>query len=109
MKTKLLTLFVSVLVGLNLNVLADGDHEGDHQGDQQDEGDNEHGGDIDGSETLIAQIVLTPTDNAPATATGQAKLESDNEDGTVSATLTIKTQGLEAGDYTLSVVKTSDG
>src|SRR5256885_16666640 len=102
MKIKVLTVLVYVLVGLNLNVLADGDEGGDQggdqQGDQQDQGDNEQGGNIDGSETLIADIVLTPTNNAPATATGQAKLESDNENGAVTATLTIETQGLDAGD-----------
>ncbi|MEY2429161.1 MAG: hypothetical protein QOJ40_2046 [Verrucomicrobiota bacterium] len=111
MKIKLLPFVVSILVGLNLNVLADEDHEGDHGGDQQgqNEGDNGQGGNIDGSETLIAQIVLVPTNNASATANGEAKLESDNENGTVTATLEIKTQGLDAGDYTLSVVKISDG
>ena len=40
MKTKILTVLVSVLIGLSLNVLADG-HEGDNGGDQP--GQNEGG------------------------------------------------------------------
>src|SRR4051812_29474783 len=104
MKTKFMVLLISFFVACNLNVLAHGDHEGDHNGDGQGchEGDDDQGGNIDGSETLIADIVLIATNNAPAGASGRAKLESDNEDGTVTATLMIKTEGLAAGDYTLS-------
>src|SRR5437763_10377097 len=99
MKTKLIVLFIASLVACNLGVLAHNGNEGDHNGDGQgcDEGDNAQGGNIDGSETLIADVVLIATNNAPAGASGQAKLESDNEDGTVTATLKIETQGLAAG------------
>src|SRR6266850_2121 len=115
MKTKLLALILSGLVGLSLSVLAHDDHEGDNPGGDQgehqcnDQDDNDHGGDIDGNETLEATIVLTATADAPAGAVGLAKLESDNQDGTVTAKLSIETQGLAAGDYTLSAVKKSDG
>src|SRR5258706_3284804 len=115
MKTKFLSLLVSGLVGFSLNVVADDNHESDQNGDQQcehqgdDEGDNQQSGNIEGSETLVAKIILTATNNAPAGATGCAKLVSDNENGTVTATLSIKTKGLDAGDYTLSIVRKSDG
>jgi hypothetical protein len=118
MKTKLLTFLLSGLVGLSLNAFADDDHGGDNQGDQQgdnqggqegeNQGDDQQGGNIDGTETLLATITLAAPTNAPSSATGTATLVSDNEDGTVTATLTIDTQGLIAGDYTLSVVKKSD-
>src|SRR5437016_2231717 len=115
MKTKLLSLFMCILVGLSLNVIAgdhpEGDHSGDCPGDHQgdDEGDNQQGGDIDGSESLDAKVILVATDTAPAGATGCAKIKSDNENGTVTASLQIKTKGLSAGDYTVSIVKKSDG
>jgi hypothetical protein len=36
-------------------------------------------------------------------------LEVENENGTSTATLSIKTRGLDAGDYSVNVVKQSDG
>src|SRR2546421_9706498 len=110
MKTKLLALLLSGLVGVSPNVFAhddnEGDHDGDHHGDGQGENqdENQQGGDIDGSENLDATIALVATTNAPAGATGRAKLESENEEGVVTSSLSIETQGLAAGDYTLSVV-----
>ena len=73
------------------------------------EDDEAQGGQIDGSETLIATIALTPTTNAPAGAGGMAILISDNEDGISTNQCSITTTGLVAGVYTLSVVKKSDG
>ena len=124
-KTLLFTLFVSVLVALNLNVLGDDEHDGDHHdqsgdnggdhhggqdGDQEnDQTDEPQGGQIDGSESLDAKVVLVATTNAPTGASGCAKLEVQDENGAVTATLEVKTKGLNAGDYTLSVVKKSDG
>ena len=72
------------------------------------EDDNEQGGDIQGSEELHQEIVLTATTNAPAGTTGKAELEAENEDGVVAAILQIETQGLLAGTYTVSVTKESD-
>jgi hypothetical protein len=66
------------------------------------------GGQIDGSETLIATVVLVPTTNAPAGASGVANLVSDNEEGISSNQCSITTTGLVSGVYTLSIVKKSD-
>jgi len=71
--------------------------------------DNEPGGDIQGTEQLDQEIVLTATTNAPAGATGQAELEAEDEDGTTTATLDVETKGLAAGTYTVSITKKSDG
>jgi hypothetical protein len=96
-------------------------HDGEHEGDHGDAGGNCHtnwvdGGDItnqdgqiDGSETLVATIMLVPTNNAPADASGVAKLISDNEDGVITSSFSLTTAGLSADVYTLSVVKISDG
>src|SRR5882672_3208191 len=67
--------------------------------------DNEQGGDIQGTEQLDQEIVLTATTNAPAGASGQAKLEAEDADGTTTATLDVETQGLAAGTYTVSITK----
>jgi hypothetical protein len=119
MKTKLRIslLILSVAVAFSLNAFAD-DGEGDHQGgDSQGQhgdsggcdGTNSVGGSIDGSEALDARIILVPTNGAPANAIGKAHLESDNENGTQTAKLSLKVRGLDAGDYTLSLTKISDG
>jgi len=78
----------------------------DHDGDS---GTNCQGGHIDGSETLIASVDLLPPTNAPSAAGGFAKLISDNEDGVITSSLSLTITGLDAGVYTLSVVKKSDG
>jgi hypothetical protein len=67
------------------------------------------GGQIDGSETLIATVALLPTTNAPAHAGGVANLVSDNEGGLATNQCSITTTGLVSGVYTLSIVKKSDG
>ena len=95
-KSILPLLLISSLFAFNLNVFAD-DQEGNDDGQ------------IDGSESLDAKIALVATDAAPTGAQGIAKLESDNEDGNQSVAFEIKTAGLAAGDYTVSVVLTSDG
>jgi len=119
MKTKLRIslLILSVAVSFSLNAFADdgeGDHQGgDSQGQHSDsggcDGTNSVGGSIDGSEALDARIILVPTNGAPANAIGKAHLESDNENGTQTAKLSLKVRGLDAGDYTLSLTKISDG
>src|SRR5436309_386467 len=102
MKMKLLlpVLAASAVLALNANLLAD-DSQGDN--DSQDECN------ISGQETMDAVVVLTATSNAPAGATGIAKIESENEDGNESASMEVKTSGLAAGDYLLSITLQSTG
>ena len=66
------------------------------------------GGQIDGSESLIATVTLTPTENAPAGAAGVATIVSLNQDGVVTNECTVTTTGLPSGTYTLSAVRKSD-
>ncbi len=77
--------------------------------DGGEQGDNCQGGSIQGNETLDAHIMLVATNNAPSGASGLAELKAYNNNGTTTATLDIKTVGLDAGDYTLSAVLKSDG
>src|SRR5689334_7498320 len=91
----------------------DGGDEGDHHhhcpgGEGDEQGEDCQGGGIDGSETLVATVALTPTTNAPADAGGVAKLISDNEDGVVTNSFSLCITGLTAGVYDLSVVRKSD-
>src|SRR5882762_8248939 len=100
----ILSLAVS-LVFCSLSARGDG---GDNEGTGgQDE--NSQGGQIDGSESLIATVDLVATTNAPTGAGGFAKLISDNEDGVVTSSLSMTITGLSTGVYTISIVKKSDG
>jgi hypothetical protein len=67
------------------------------------------GGDIAGSEELRLHVILNPTTNAPPGATGRIELEAENEDGVVTATLKVETQGLDVATYTVSITTKSDG
>jgi hypothetical protein len=98
-----------VLISFCPQLRADDHGSGDCGSGQQGGDDNCQGGDIDGSETLVASVDLLPTTNAPAGAGGFAKLISDNEDGVVTSSLSLTITGLDAGVYTLSIVKKSDG
>jgi hypothetical protein len=64
---------------------------------------------IDGSESMEAVVVLQPTSNAPAGALGIAKIESENEDGNVQATIDLKTFALTPGDYDLVISLAIEG
>jgi hypothetical protein len=75
----------------------------------EDGGDDEGGGDIQGSETLDVEVMMTPTSAAPAGSSIQASLEADDEDGTTDSKLKLETQGLPAGTYTVTVTLKSDG
>jgi hypothetical protein len=102
-------LVISSLLSLGVNTWADGDH-GDGEGDNNDDqGENCQGGHIDGSETLIATVVLVATNNAPTNSGGFAKLISENEDGVVASSFSLCITGLTTGTYDLSVVRKSDG
>jgi len=98
MKTKYLfpIAVIAACLTLNFNAFAD-------DGETNDEC---H---IDGSEVMDAVIVLTGTSNAPAGATGIAKIDSENEDGTEAASVDIKMVGLSPGDYDLSITLQSTG
>ncbi len=97
------TLFaVGISCALVLQALADG---GEDRGCWTDQ----NGGTIQGSEGFEAAVALTATADAPAGASGVARIEADNEEGNVTATLSIRVQGLPDGDYTAQVTKTSDG
>ena len=64
---------------------------------------------INGNETMDAVVVMNATSNAPAGATGVAKIDSDNEDGNESAHIDLKTFGLIPGSYDLSITLQSTG
>jgi len=102
-------LVISSLLSFGVNTWALDDH-GDDQGDNNDDqGENCQGGHIDGSETLIATVVLMATNNAPTNSGGFAKLLSENEDGVVSSSFSLCITGLSTGTYDLSVIRKSDG
>lgn len=109
MKLKLLTPVLCCLTALSISALAD-DGSGDGQGDnnQGDCGGNQSTN-SSGSEEFEATVTLVATTNAPSGATGVARLEEESEDGSVDSSLKVTVQGLDAGDYTLSAVKISDG
>src|SRR5437588_1061583 len=88
---------------------AGGDENDGRHGDGEGQDENCQGGEIDGSESLIAFVDLVATDGAPAGAGGYAQLISDNEDGVVTSSLNMVITGLDAGVYVISVVKKSDG
>ncbi len=69
---------------------------------------DQNGGQVQGQEDFEARVALAPTDNGPAGASGWAKIEAENEEGSVAATLTVSVQGLPDGDYS-AVVTLSDG
>lgn len=80
-----------------------------HDGSGQGDSDDCQGGEIEGSETLTATIVLVATNDAPSDAGGVAKLISANHCGMVISALSLCVTGLDAGTYDLSVVRKSDG
>jgi hypothetical protein len=98
-----------MLFGVNTWAHDHGDGGDSDQGDNDDQGENCQGGHIDGSETLIATVVLVATNNAPTNSGGIAKLISDNEDGVVTSSFSLSITGLTTGTYDLSVIRKSDG
>jgi hypothetical protein len=101
MKTTILlrALIMAGVTAFNLNCAAD---------DALDD-DTHHECQIEGNETMDAIVVLTATTNAPATAIGVAKIESENDEGTMAAAMELRTYGLDTGDYILSINRQSDG
>lgn len=64
---------------------------------------------INGCEVMDAVIVMDATSNAPAGATGIAKIESGNTNGNEAAEIDLKTVGLAPGEYDLSITLQSTG
>jgi hypothetical protein len=71
--------------------------------------DDEQGGDIDGTEQLDIDILMTPTAAAPPGSSIELSLEAEDDDGTTQATLKLETQGLPPGTYNVSVTLKSTG
>jgi hypothetical protein len=71
--------------------------------------DGERGGEIDGTENLDVDVIMTPTAAAPAGSSIELSLKAEDEDGTTDAELKLETTGLSAGTYSVSVTLKSDG
>ena len=71
--------------------------------------DNEQGGSIEGTESLDVEMTMTPTAAAPAGSAIQLSLETEDDEGTTSATLQLETTGLPAGTYFVNVTLKSTG
>ena len=71
--------------------------------------DNEQGGSIEGTESLDVELVMTPTAAAPAGSAIQLSLETEDDDGTTSATLKLETTLLPAATYSVSATLKSTG
>src|SRR5260370_1123826 len=71
--------------------------------------DNEEGGNIDGTEQLDIDILMTPTAAAPPGSSIELQLETEDDDGTTQATLELSTNGLPAGTYSVSITLKSTG
>jgi hypothetical protein len=71
--------------------------------------DDEQGGNINGTESLDFQVMMTPTAAAPSGSSIKASLQADDEDGVTQAKLKLESQGLAAGTYSVSVTLKSDG
>ena len=71
--------------------------------------DNEQGGSIEGTESLDVEIMMTPTAAAPPGSSIQLSLESEDDDGTTSATLNLETTLLPAATYSVSATLKSNG
>ena len=67
------------------------------------------GGEIDGTESFDADIVMTPTAAAPAGSSIEVSIEAEDDEGETSTKLDFDTQGLPLGTYSVSVTLKSDG
>jgi len=61
------------------------------------------------SEKFDAKFTLSPTADAPEGAKGKATLSSETDDSGTTGTVSLQTLGLDPGEYTLTLVKASDG
>jgi hypothetical protein len=60
------------------------------------------------AEQLHHEILLSATADAPAGATGKARLQAENHHGTLRAGIEIEVRGLPPGHYRISVTRLSD-
>ena len=71
--------------------------------------DNEQGGSIEGTESLDIELAMTPTAAAPVGSSIELSLETDDDDGTTTASLQLETTALPAGTYFVNVTLKSTG
>ncbi len=107
MKHLLPACIAAAFLVFGFNTLADDDGNDNSQGDENSQGTNDC--DIHGLEVMDAYVVLTPTSNAPAGASGVVKIDSSDDDGDETASLNLTAIGLDPGTYTLSVTLQSTG
>lgn len=77
-----------------------------HEGESGD--DHQRGGEVEGTEDLEQEVLLTATPDAPAGAKGKAELKATNNHGVSSAILKLEVEGLAAGTYSVSVTSLAD-
>ena len=71
--------------------------------------DGKRGGDIEGTENLNIDIMMTPTASAPAGSSIELSLKVEDEDGTTDAELKLQSRGLAAGTYSVAATLQSNG
>ena len=71
--------------------------------------DGVEGGDIQGSESVDQEIVMTPTAAAPTGSTMELSLEAQDDQGSTTADLKLEGSGFFAGTYLVSATLKSDG
>ena len=67
------------------------------------------GGDIEGTESINEDIIMTPTAAAPNGSSIQLSLEAEDNQGATVTTLKLEGGGLFAGAYSVSATLKSDG
>lgn len=71
--------------------------------------DGVEGGEIEGTETLDVDMLMTPTAAAPAGSSIEIALEAEDDEGTTEAKLELEASGLLPGTYNVSVTLKSNG
>src|SRR5215472_9929866 len=110
MTIALLAAACCLFLGVNVARADDNEQGGNVQATQQlsaddnEQGDdNDQGGDIEGTEQLDVDILMTPTAAAPPGSSIELQLESEDDEGSTQATLTLEAQGLPPGTFNVSV------
>jgi hypothetical protein len=67
------------------------------------------GDDVDGTEQLNVDLMMTPTASAPAGSSIELSLKVEDEDGTTDGELKLDARGLPQGTYSVSVTLKSNG
>jgi hypothetical protein len=71
--------------------------------------DGQQGGDINGNETFDVELMMTPTNAAPAGSSIDLSLEAEDDSGTTDAKLKLETRNLTPGTYSVEVTLKSNG